>query len=442
MSFLNAGMFAVLCSANVLHAQTIGEPFGSFDEPGVASARSFGRSIDATEDYLLVGSLDSDNAGGGSGAAYLFDAKTREFIMALEPNDYQPSMDFGADVYIDGDRAIVGAPNLITGGFSRGAAYIFDLTTGDQISKMTISDGEQLGIQVALAGDRAFVAVESDEDFRDGAVYVFDAAFGDEITKLTPSNSDGFDRFGSDLQVADGTLYVGRPAAGASGSESSRAAVFRYDIGTLQPLATLRRDETDPLLGRQFGRAVALDGDRIVVGAPGDSEVAISSGAIYVFDLATMQRLGKAVPDDGVQGGAFGEALGVTDTHYIVGSAGASQTRGAVYFVRKSDLVIDARVIPADIEHTDRYGAAIAVGGGRIATGSRFTGIVHDLDPAGDPCRGDCDNSRTIDFTDLVTLLFRIGSDITPSAPCDVNLSGTVDFSDLVAALFAFGPCP
>jgi len=53
-------------------------------------------------------------------------------------------------------------------------------------------------------------------------------------------------------------------------------------------------------------------------------------------------------------------------------------------------------------------------------------------------CAGDCDASGTVDFNDLVSMLFVFG---TNSAACDADGSGTVDFNDLVSALFVFGPC-
>jgi len=55
-------------------------------------------------------------------------------------------------------------------------------------------------------------------------------------------------------------------------------------------------------------------------------------------------------------------------------------------------------------------------------------------------CAGDCDGSGTIDFNDLVSMLFEFGTAV-PSAECDADGSGTVDFNDLVTALFVFGAC-
>ncbi|CAE7549794.1 unnamed protein product [Symbiodinium necroappetens] len=55
-------------------------------------------------------------------------------------------------------------------------------------------------------------------------------------------------------------------------------------------------------------------------------------------------------------------------------------------------------------------------------------------------CLGDCDGSGTVDFNDLVAMLFEFGS--ADDGACNADLTGRVDFNDLVAALFLFGPCP
>jgi len=57
------------------------------------------------------------------------------------------------------------------------------------------------------------------------------------------------------------------------------------------------------------------------------------------------------------------------------------------------------------------------------------------------PCLGDCDDSGTINFNDLVSMLFEFGNP-TPSDECNADGVGIVDFNDLVATLFLFGPCP
>ena len=55
-------------------------------------------------------------------------------------------------------------------------------------------------------------------------------------------------------------------------------------------------------------------------------------------------------------------------------------------------------------------------------------------------CAADCDDNGTVEFNDLICMLFEFGNtgaDIR--IDCDEN--GAVEFNDLICALFAFGPC-
>jgi hypothetical protein len=56
----------------------------------------------------------------------------------------------------------------------------------------------------------------------------------------------------------------------------------------------------------------------------------------------------------------------------------------------------------------------------------------------GEVCTGDCNGSGSVDFDDLISMLFDFGN--TPLR-CDLDMSGNVSFDDAVAALMRFGPC-
>ncbi|CAE7357433.1 grlQ [Symbiodinium necroappetens] len=90
----------------------------------------------------------------------------------------------------------------------------------------------------------------------------------------------------------------------------------------------------------------------------------------------------------------------------------------------------DNSALPADYT-TDLLGLP------RVVNGTVDAG-AYELQSSA-PCLGDCDNSGTVDFNDLVAMLFEFGN-ATPA--CDADGSQNVDFNDLVAALFLFGPCP
>jgi len=55
-------------------------------------------------------------------------------------------------------------------------------------------------------------------------------------------------------------------------------------------------------------------------------------------------------------------------------------------------------------------------------------------------CVGDCDDSGSVDFNDLVAMLFEFGN--SDAGQCNADQTGRIDFNDLITALFLFGPCP
>ena len=62
-------------------------------------------------------------------------------------------------------------------------------------------------------------------------------------------------------------------------------------------------------IGDAFGEAVAINGDRVVIGAPGhEGPGGENSGAVYVFDGATGLQLMKLVPSDGAAHDRFGSS--------------------------------------------------------------------------------------------------------------------------------------
>ncbi|CAE7640657.1 unnamed protein product [Symbiodinium necroappetens] len=87
-----------------------------------------------------------------------------------------------------------------------------------------------------------------------------------------------------------------------------------------------------------------------------------------------------------------------------------------------------------DVSHDGR----VIVGNGINPDGEN-EGFIVTLGSQVARCPGDCDESGTIDFGDLIAMLFEFGE--SDALACDTDASGVVDFHDLVAALFLFGPC-
>ncbi len=134
----------------------------------------FGISVAINDDYAVIGARDE----GLGGAAYVFDPTTGEQMMKLVADDVAEEDRFGHSVAISGDLALIGSPSSDTRGEDSGAAYLFDLRTGQQLLRLTAFDGaagDEFGQSVAIEGTTAVVgAWRVDGAFEDtGAVYFF-----------------------------------------------------------------------------------------------------------------------------------------------------------------------------------------------------------------------------------------------------------------------------
>ena len=102
---------------------------------------------------------------------------------------------FGYAVAISGTTAIIGTDNDSQGADS---AYLFDTTSGTQLGKLLPNDGAQgdlFGSAVAISGTTALVGAQTDDDngISSGSAYLFDTTTGAQVTKLLPGDGGAGD---------------------------------------------------------------------------------------------------------------------------------------------------------------------------------------------------------------------------------------------------------
>ena len=101
-------------------------------------------------------------------------------LAKLTASDGAADDQFGLSVGLSGNTAIVGAHMDDDNGVNSGSAYLFDVTSGSQLAKLTPSDGatyDTFGISVALSGNLAIVGAYGDDvngvpDDEDGVVFL------------------------------------------------------------------------------------------------------------------------------------------------------------------------------------------------------------------------------------------------------------------------------
>ena len=288
----------------------------------------FGVSVAVSGDTAVIGAQYDDDNGIDSGAAYVFDVATGNELFKLTASDGDPNDWFGHSVAVSGNRAIVGVFRDDKNGSSSGAAYVFDVTTGNELFKLTASDAaaNHFGQSVALSGNTAVVGSYFD-DGRSGAAYVFDATTGDELFELTASDQAPKNWFGGSVAVSGNTAVIG--ALEADGNEPRSGAAYVFDVTTGNELFKLTA--SDGATDQWFSISVAVRESTAVIGAMLDDDNGAFSGSAYVFDVTTGDELFKLTASDGVAIDQFGISVAVSENTAVVGAFGDDDSSGSAY---------------------------------------------------------------------------------------------------------------
>ncbi len=284
----------------------------------------FGSAVALSGDTLVVGApQESSDASGvngdkfnnrspGSGAAYVFvrNAQGIEIQAYLKASNNDSNDFFGSAVAVSGDRIAVASPQEASG--ARGVG------------------GAQNDNSVAGAG----------------AVYVFCRVNGQwtQEAYIKATNSNGFDHFGCSLALHGDTLVVGAcdedsDATGVDGDggndrapQAGAAYVYRNRNGVWHPDGYLKASNTGA--DDVFGSAVAVRGDFIAVGAPGEDSASVGvggdqrdnsaarAGAVYVFRRSgdVWQQHSYLKASNTQAGDVFGQSLSLDDGMLVVGA--------------------------------------------------------------------------------------------------------------------------
>jgi hypothetical protein len=277
--------------AAYIYRRTGGNNWGEELEISDSGSTRFGISVSIDGDFLAVGA-DLDSGGGSNrGAVYVYERtglNTWGNATKITASDAADDDRFGLYVSINGDYLVVGAPDRDSGGSNRGAAYVYERTTGNTWTNETIlthSDSanfDNLGV-VAIYGDY-LVAGTTLKNSNTGAVYVYERTTGNtwtNETKLTASDAAVDDEFGSDIAIYKDHIVVGTQGNGDA-PFTKKAYVFERQSGNAWSEVTIFRDP-DSGGGNTFGNSVAIDESYIVVGDRRSDNAANNAGTAYVY---------------------------------------------------------------------------------------------------------------------------------------------------------------
>jgi hypothetical protein len=202
-----------------------------------------------------------------------------------------------------------------------------------QVAELIASDGvanAELGASVAVSGNTIVAGAPGcTECGFVGAAYVFtEPATGwgkmTQTAKLTASDGVVNNQFGFAVSISGQTIVVGAHAADGS---RGAAYVFVEPVGGWTNMTeTAKLSPSDGVQGELVGRSVSISGNTVVAGAPQATIGAIKQqGAAYVFvepssGWANMTQTAKLTAASGVSFGQLGYSVGIDGNTIVIGS--------------------------------------------------------------------------------------------------------------------------
>jgi hypothetical protein len=237
------------------------------------------------------------NAGGGGNLVAVFHRTGSAFAIETHLQAQPLQLDgFGAVMSASGSRLLVGAQlRRNIAGTQTGSAFVFvrdatgNWTQEAELSPATALAGDDVGNSVCLDGDTAIVGAPDDDGGANAAgaahVFVRNAVSGSWSLQQTlrPAAPAAIGVFGLSVAVQGDTAVVGEPGC-------NRVHVYRRAGATWTEAGTFGAPDLDER--SFFGSSVSLDGATIAVGAPSK----YVDGSLHPSEIRVFEDQGAAFP--------------------------------------------------------------------------------------------------------------------------------------------------
>ena len=179
--------------------------------------------------------------------------------------------------------------------------------------------------------------------------------------------------FGAAIAIGDGEIFVGRTGGGVAGAiYPSPGSIYVFErAGDGWEFAYVITGD-DVEIGDEFGAALAVDGDRLLVGSPGRDG---GRGGAQVFERGDdgqwVQRVAFVPPADGEIRGA-GTAVALSGDAVFLGAPSDAGPGAVLRFPAAGG---PASLLPSPTPSTpDRFGASLSLDGDHLFVGAPGTG--------------------------------------------------------------------
>ena len=298
-----------------------------------------------------------------------------------------------------------------------------------QTNKIVASDrmnSAEFGRAVAITNNYAVVGVRLEDNDAEGknamldagAVYVYERSSDNkwkQVQKIVASDRSKGANFGWSVGISGNTIVAGaiyeRFDAAGRNEANSEGAAYVFERGSdgiwkqTQKLLSSAREGYN-----YFGTAVGVDGNIIVVSAPGHSRDSSEkqeggigdAGAIFVFEKRgnNWRRVYKLVANDRQHAAGVGNSVAISGNYIIAGSTGQHtdvsggnrmETAGAAYIWERMEdgkWGKAKKLVASDRTPYDDFGSSVAIDGDNAIVGANGVTLKR-TDENNDPNSGE-----------------------------------------------------
>ena len=261
--------------------------------------------------------LDGGGLSAGSAYVYRYDGAVWQEEAKLTASDAGEGDGFGSTVAVSGDRIVVGRCAAVY-------MFVHDGTTWVEEQKFM---GGCIR-SVSIDGDTVIAGLY-------GAARVFQRAGGvwtlQQVLEADPADTPfGFGY--SAVSISGDTIAVGH----RSGNEWSGSVYVFVRDGSVWVLEA-KLIPSDPWTNDLFGKVVSISGDHVLVGVPQDDDLGIHSGSAYLYSRGPdgWQEIAKLIAGEGAMLDEFGSAVAIDGDRIVIGASyqdAVDDDAGAAYF--------------------------------------------------------------------------------------------------------------
>jgi hypothetical protein len=219
------------------------DTFNKFDVNNITNPYDedvlFAQSMSVNDSYIVISSINQDQDGlVEDGFVDVYSAVDYRHIRTIYPRNIFNDTMFGYSVEVLGEILYIGALS----DNNKGSVYVYDLSLGDFIDKITPSD-DSIEFGQLIEASEDYLAIKDGNN----KIYVY----GQEDKQLLIILDEDIDSFGQDIIFNGDYMMI-----------SASEKVYLYDLSTLTLSRVFDNPEEDP----GFGYEIAFKDDHIVIG--------------------------------------------------------------------------------------------------------------------------------------------------------------------------------